>query len=744
MMISSFRKSLCHEEAGQAIILGAVSLLVLAVGIMTTAQLGWAIKEKIQLQHAADNAAYSSAAMVARSLNFISWTNRAMISQYVSAMALQSYMTFFEAITVQIAQMAASLLSAAFLVGTVGLILMATVFLFPLGSLMNRTIAPALGKAGDAIKEAANAVRDLIVYLDKPLAIGVQTIEFINKWGSYLLMQKGLGQLYVTLSFGSSALNDDKSFYKQALKGTAGEGINEEPIVGIGGLNLDYDQLNVLALNGYNNLFAGGILPNLIPLKEDLTEDQNKRSKKLMTQLVNASREGKGNVKWETKREFGVGKIIDLIFGGGEYASDLLNGIFPNTVGASMLVSAIESSGDGKGVLGEDFQAESAGKKNPLFNYNKYFSPNGQTLPVGDALVTADYTLGAGSGLPSWLRTALDWMSIAGETIPRDKLVGIQATSDSDKRFHCRYLDVQVAPDAPTGSCDDVCKNDKESCESKCQEVCPNDNYVLDENNQPTETCAVSMEWRGVSSEDDENCKRCGQVAESEEDSSDCPAAKTCREALQKAAEAANNAAEEISQGLTGGAPVRVVIRCEKENFHKFSGITPYVSFNIEDYRDRQQDPTREEYPTFFAAAHKNPTFMKEGALGFGEKFKSNNFTFNGVGVVEGVTSKDVGNCDSEFEPGCVEGGYNFNQMENDDVKFAIPGFHAWARAQAYYHRPGAWAEPPNLFNPYWKAKLSPIAPIFSNGANGLDNFGAIGGLISNAISSVVSTILSH
>lgn len=31
------------------------------------------------------------------------------------------------------------------------------------------------------------------------------------------------------------------------------------------------------------------------------------------------------------------------------------------------------------------------------------------------------------------------------------------------------------------------------------------------------------------------------------------------------------------------------------------------------------------------------------------------------------------------------------------------------ARAQAYYHRPGSWAEPPNFFNPYWRARLASV-----------------------------------
>ena len=35
-------------------------------------------------------------------------------------------------------------------------------------------------------------------------------------------------------------------------------------------------------------------------------------------------------------------------------------------------------------------------------------------------------------------------------------------------------------------------------------------------------------------------------------------------------------------------------------------------------------------------------------------------------------------------------------------------GINVLSRAQVYYHRPGAWAEPPNFFNPYWGARLAP------------------------------------
>lgn len=56
----------------------------------------------------------------------------------------------------------------------------------------------------------------------------------------------------------------------------------------------------------------------------------------------------------------------------------------------------------------------------------------------------------------------------------------------------------------------------------------------------------------------------------------------------------------------------------------------------------------------------------------------------------------------------------NKNQQANVDMNIAEsgllfgPGFHVLARAQVYYHRPGAWQEPPNLFNPFWGARLAP------------------------------------
>jgi hypothetical protein len=36
--------------------------------------------------------------------------------------------------------------------------------------------------------------------------------------------------------------------------------------------------------------------------------------------------------------------------------------------------------------------------------------------------------------------------------------------------------------------------------------------------------------------------------------------------------------------------------------------------------------------------------------------------------------------------------------------------YNAVARAKVYYHRPGTWDEHPTFWNPYWGAKLEPVA----------------------------------
>jgi hypothetical protein len=49
----------------------------------------------------------------------------------------------------------------------------------------------------------------------------------------------------------------------------------------------------------------------------------------------------------------------------------------------------------------------------------------------------------------------------------------------------------------------------------------------------------------------------------------------------------------------------------------------------------------------------------------------------------------------------------------NTDGRLAIANNNttkAFSKAMVYYHRVGDWADYPNLFNPFWRAKLEPMS----------------------------------
>jgi hypothetical protein len=92
-MLGTLRE-LKKSEEGQTLVLAAVFGLVLMLCVLGTVNLGRAVYDKVQLQAAADGAAYSQAAVEARVFNFTAYTNRAMVVHYASLMAATSYLTY--------------------------------------------------------------------------------------------------------------------------------------------------------------------------------------------------------------------------------------------------------------------------------------------------------------------------------------------------------------------------------------------------------------------------------------------------------------------------------------------------------------------------------------------------------------------------------------------------------------------------------------------------------------------------
>ena len=55
MLIGEMRRTMREDEAGQALVIGAVSMLILALAVLVTIEMGWAIDQRIKVQNAADN-----------------------------------------------------------------------------------------------------------------------------------------------------------------------------------------------------------------------------------------------------------------------------------------------------------------------------------------------------------------------------------------------------------------------------------------------------------------------------------------------------------------------------------------------------------------------------------------------------------------------------------------------------------------------------------------------------------------
>ena len=95
-MMRQFHDLRRHEE-GQALVLAAISVLILTLCVLATVNLSYAATQKVRLQNAADAASYTVAAYQARALNFMAYGNRAIVVQttaQLNLLAIISYLYF--------------------------------------------------------------------------------------------------------------------------------------------------------------------------------------------------------------------------------------------------------------------------------------------------------------------------------------------------------------------------------------------------------------------------------------------------------------------------------------------------------------------------------------------------------------------------------------------------------------------------------------------------------------------------
>ena len=76
---------------GQVLVLATFTTLLVAICLFMTISVSWQVRNRIQLQHAADAKAFSDATMVARAYNSLAYSNRAIAGNIVSMTILHAF-----------------------------------------------------------------------------------------------------------------------------------------------------------------------------------------------------------------------------------------------------------------------------------------------------------------------------------------------------------------------------------------------------------------------------------------------------------------------------------------------------------------------------------------------------------------------------------------------------------------------------------------------------------------------------
>lgn len=92
MTIHGQRNRLGNRRRGQIMVLGALSVLIVALMLLFTLNMGQSVFEKIRIQQVADSVTFSEATIEARAFNYFAYTNRANLSLLVSAVSAHSFM----------------------------------------------------------------------------------------------------------------------------------------------------------------------------------------------------------------------------------------------------------------------------------------------------------------------------------------------------------------------------------------------------------------------------------------------------------------------------------------------------------------------------------------------------------------------------------------------------------------------------------------------------------------------------
>jgi hypothetical protein len=144
---------------------------------------------------------------------------------------------------------------------------------------------------------------------------------------------------------------------------------------------------------------------------------------------------------------------------------------------------------------------------------------------------------------------------------------------------------------------------------------------------------------------------------------------------------------------------------------HPWTGapLAPYVKFMPGPKTREYNQPSTWMYlnkkpKDFQTDANKKPWHMGDLSV---NGVPRGNYVRNDTGNNADVSFKATGGSSTTLDT--TVGG------ERQAILPIFQGLNVIARGQVYYHRPDDWQEQPNFFNPFWRARLAPVAAVLTN-----------------------------
>lgn len=707
-MVNSFRKSFDTEE-GQAIIIGALMMLILAFGLMVTLNIGTAVQEKIRLQNNSDAAAYSLAVTEAQAFNYVAFTNRVQAAHYNMIMTIQTYqvtLLIIESVLGTLYDLFASIYGILFWFPYVGEILY--------------YIAMGFGGVMTIIK--------LLYYGNthgKPSSLGfIPFMGYTKQAIWYINYAHYIADLIVTGAVLLKTINNMGGFINQ----------NDSRVktnVGI------YKIVNA-ALNTWEYLstfdkYAGGLRAlfsseRIKKKKRNANQNNNREStspynrpnhakyrQKIMGEIANASRSSKFNLdRYKIHKE----NLFIVKFTFEKIGASKMLGISPRIL-------------------------QNANKNGPYYNLGSLKGghgnfKDGMIYPIRKKGITAE-----GRSIGPWgdiiasdkgfqLTLEIGFGNIAGIInlgMKQHIGFGTYMWSDNNGGNYWRWA---TPADNNTGICWNFGSNRNDACMNNQRSNLyePTQAYIripfriwdfLPGSLQSLiSTIRHGIPPIGCNFSEGVNVRDWNKNTFGPDDKGAWPGCHNRGPCSWWRPWGCCTFIPAIACYVEWIAHKRIpnheVVHHKKNAQQYYFGVAPYVKFNPKD--DRRMD-------------YNQPSTWMLMNLAPGKFLTGNPWNFSQtkdiLGTSNASSSSDRGGTWSEHKKNeAVNRDFNGQTglstnpvMDKSNTKYSnfkmfsvlAPGINVMSRARVYYHRPGNWNEQPNFFNPYWRAQLAPIAP---------------------------------